>query len=144
MMAISDLPHVLAALNVTTTVFLTMGFLFIRQGQRGRHRACMIGALIVSAAFLAVYLYYHFNAGLARFGGIGWIRPVYFAILIAHVLMSLVITALVPVTVFLAATGRFDRHRVWARWTLPIWLYVAVSGVVVYVMAVHLFPFANG
>ncbi len=144
MIPISDLPHVLAALNVTTTVFLTMGFLFIRQGRRDRHRACMIGALIVSAAFLAIYLYYHFNAGLARFGGVGWIRPIYFTVLIAHVLMSLVITALVPVTVFLAATGRFDRHRAWARWTLPIWLYVAVSGVVVYVMAVHLFPFANG
>ena len=144
MIPISDLPHVLAALNVTTTVFLTMGFLFIRQGRRDRHRACMIGALIVSAAFLAIYLYYHFIAGLARFGGVGWIRPIYFTVLIAHVLMSLVITALVPVTVFLAATGRFDRHRAWARWTLPIWLYVAVSGVVVYVMAVHLFPFANG
>lgn len=144
MIAIPDLPHVLAALNLMTTIFLVAGYISIRQGRRDRHRTCMIGALTVSVLFLAIYLYYHFNAGLARFGGEGAIRPVYFTILISHILMSFIITAMVPVTVFLAATGRFEHHRAWARWTLPIWLYVTVTGVVVYVMAVHLFPFANG
>ena len=101
----------------------------------------MLAALAISAAFLAVYLYYHANAGLARFGGEGVIRPIYFTILIAHIVMAVVIVPLVPAAVYLALRGRFERHRRLARWTLPVWLYVTVSGVVVYVMAVHLYPY---
>lgn len=141
MIAIADLPHVNAALNAITIVFLGAGYYFIRNGQRGKHKACMLSAIAVSAAFLVTYLIYHFNSGLARFGGEGWIRPVYFTILIAHVLVAVVITVLVPITVVSALNGLFDRHRSIARWTWPLWMYVAVSGVVVYVMAVHLFPY---
>ncbi len=139
---IADLPHVNAALNAVTIVFLSAGFAFIRAGNRAWHRAAMIAALAASAGFLISYLIYHFNSGLAKFGGEGIIRPIYFSILIAHVLIAVVITALVPVTVWRALSGRFERHRRLARWTWPLWMYVAVSGVVVYVMAVHLYPFS--
>lgn len=138
---IADLPHVNAAFNAVTIVLLAAGFAFIRAGNRARHRAAMIAALVASAGFLVSYLIYHFNSGLARFGGEGIIRPIYFTLLIAHVLIAVVITALVPITVWRALTGRFEQHRRLARWTWPLWMYVAVSGVVVYIMAVHLFPF---
>ncbi len=142
MPAIADLPHILAALNGTTAILLTIGWVFIRRGDRARHKAMMVSALVCSALFLAIYLIYHANAGLAKFGGQGIIRPIYFTILIGHVLLSMAITVLVPTTVFLSLTGRLERHRRWARWTLPIWLYVSVSGIVVYVMAIHLYPLA--
>jgi uncharacterized membrane protein YozB (DUF420 family) len=144
MLQINELPHVLAGLNATTTAFLVAGFMMIRRGDQARHRLCMIAALACSAIFLAIYLYYHANAGLAKFGGTGMIRPVYFTILIAHIVGSTLILGMVPMTVFLSVTGRFERHRAWARWTLPVWLYVAVSGLVVYVLAVHMFPFSDG
>ena len=137
----ADLPHINAAFNALSIVFLALGFAFIRAGDRCRHRACMLAALVASAGFLVSYLIYHFNAGLARFGGEGIVRPIYFSILILHVLIAVVLTAMVPLTVWRALTGRFAQHRSIARWTWPLWMYVAVSGVVVYVMAVHLFPF---
>jgi uncharacterized membrane protein YozB (DUF420 family) len=143
MIAIADLPHVNAALNAVTIVFLSAGYYFIRSGEREKHKACMLGAIAVSAAFLVTYLIYHFNSGLARFGGEGWIRPVYFTILIVHVIVAVVITVMVPVTVVRALAGRFDRHRRIARWTWPLWMYVAISGVVVYVMAIHMFPYGG-
>lgn len=139
----TDLTHVNAALNAATIVFLGMGLWFILKGDRRRHRASMLVALAVSAMFLVSYLIYHFNAGLAKFGGEGAIRPIYFSILILHVVAAVVITPLVPVTVFRALSGRYDRHRKIARWTWPLWMYVAVSGVVVYVMAVHIYPYAG-
>ena len=139
----ADLTHVNAALNAATIVFLGMGLWFILQGDRRRHRASMLAALAVSAMFLVSYLIYHFNAGLAKFGGEGAIRPIYFSILILHVVAAVVITPLVPVTVFRALSGRYDRHRKIARWTWPLWMYVAVSGVVVYVMAVHVYPYGG-
>ncbi len=143
-MDISQLTHVIAALNGTSVVFLAAGFVYIRRGDRRRHRACMLSALAVSAAFLVVYLIYKYNAGFARFGGEGLIRPVYFTILAVHVLGAIVLTPLVPVTVYRALKGRFDRHRRLARWTWPLWVGVGVTGVVVYVMAVHLYPYAHG
>ena len=136
----ADLTHVNAALNAATIVFLGMGLWFILRGDRRRHRATMLAALAVSAMFLVTYLIYHFNAGLAKFGGEGAIRPIYFTVLALHVVAAVVITPLVPVTVFRALSGRYDRHRKIARWTWPLWMYVAVSGVVVYVMAVHIYP----
>jgi putative membrane protein len=140
MLAIADLPHVNAALNSVTIAFLAAGLYFIRQGMRDRHRACMIGALVASVAFLVTYLIYHFNSGLAKFGGEGLIRPVYFTLLITHVLAAIVITPMVPITAYRALTGSFERHKRIARWTWPLWMFVAVSGVVVYAMAIHLYP----
>ena len=141
MIDVADLTHVNAALNAATIVFLGMGLWFILRGDRRGHRAAMLAALAVSAMFLVTYLIYHFNAGLAKFGGEGAIRPIYFTVLALHVVAAVVITPLVPVTVFRALSGRYDRHRKIARWTWPLWMYVAVSGVVVYVMAVHVYPY---
>lgn len=138
---IADLPHVLAGINVVSTAFIVGGYVCIRRGKRTFHRASMIAAAAASLAFLAVYVVYHLNAGLARFGGEGAVRPIYFTLLIAHIIMAVVIVPLVPATFYMALSGRLERHRAWARWTLPIWLYTTVSGVVVYVMAVHLYPF---
>ena len=143
MIEIADLTHVNAALNAMTMVFLGVGLWFILRGERQRHRASMLAAFVVSGTFLVSYLVYHFNAGLAKFGGEGVIRPIYFTILILHVVAAVMITPLVPITLFRALTGRFDRHRTIARWTWPLWMYVAVSGVVVYVMSVHLFPYTG-
>ena len=141
MLSVYELPHLNAALNAVTIVLLGCGYWFIRHGERHRHKLCMLLAAIVSCLFLISYLIYHFNSGLARFGGEGMVRPIYFAILIAHVAIAVVITPLVPITLFRALSGQFDRHRRIARWTWPLWMYVAVSGVVVYVMAIHLYPF---
>jgi putative membrane protein len=141
---VADLTHVNAALNAATIVCLGMGLLFILRGEGRRHRAAMLAALAVSVTFLITYLIYHFNAGLAKFGGEGLIRPIYFTLLYLHVLIAVVITPLVPVTVFRALSGHYDRHRKIARWTWPLWMYVAVSGVVVSVMAVHMYPYGGG
>jgi putative membrane protein len=143
MIDIADLTHVNAALNAATMVFLGVGLWFIFRGERQRHRASMLAAFVVSVAFMISYLIYHFNAGLAKFGGEGVIRPIYFTILIVHVVAAVVIVPLVPITLSRALAGRFDRHRKIARWTWPLWMYVALSGVVVYVMSVHLFPYTG-
>ncbi len=142
MIAIADLSHVNALLNAISSIFLIAGYGAIRRGRRDRHRACMLAAAAVSVLFLISYLTYHFNSGLARFGGEGAIRVFYFAFLIAHVAIAIVIVPLVPITLFRALSGRFDRHRRIARWTLPLWLYVTTSGVVIYIMAVHLYPWS--
>lgn len=133
-------PHLLAALNMTTAVLLATGYVFIRRGDKLSHRKCMLAAISVAVVFMAVYIYYHANAGLAKFGGEGVIRTVYFTILIAHVSIAVTIPVLAPWTAFRALKGRFAKHRKMARWTLPLWLYVSASGVVVYVMSIHLFP----
>jgi putative membrane protein len=138
---VQDLTHVMAGLNGLSVLCLMAGYLFIRNGERNKHRASMIAALSVSALFLVFYVIYKANFGFAKFGGEGWIRPVYFTILAAHVLGAIAITPLVPWTVYWALKEKFDRHRRLARWTWPLWMYVGVSGVAVYVMAVHLFPF---
>lgn len=138
--AVSDLPHINAALNAASTVMLTLGYVYIRRGDQQHHRQCMIVALVFSALFLVTYLIYHANSGLARFGGEGIIRPIYFTLLIVHVLAAAVVTVMVPITVSRALRQRFDRHRAIARWTWPLWMFVTISGVVVYIMAVHLYP----
>jgi uncharacterized membrane protein YozB (DUF420 family) len=143
MLSISDLPHVNATFNAISIGFLSFGYYYIRSGDRATHKKCMLGAAVASAAFLVTYLIYHFNAGLAKFGGEGIIRPIYFTILIVHVLAAIVITPLVPMTLWRALTGNFKKHRRIARITWPLWMYVAISGVVIYVMAIHLFPYAG-
>ncbi len=139
-MEITQLPHVLAGLNGLTIVLLIAGFAFIRRKNRTAHRACMLGAVSLAVLFLMVYVYYHANAGLAKFGGAGLIRPIYFTILIAHIIGAVALVPMVPITLLRALKGRFGRHKRIARWTWPLWLYVSASGVVVYVMAIHIFP----
>ena len=133
------LPTLNAILNATSAVCIVSGFLFIRRKRVNAHRACMITAVIASAFFLVSYLYYHAQVGSVPFQGQGWIRPVYFTILISHTVLAVVIVPLVLVTLTRALRGRFDRHRQIARWTLPIWLYVSVTGVIVYWMLYHLY-----
>ena len=122
------------ALNALASLFLLAGYVFVRQQKIGAHRACMLGALATSALFLTSYLIYHYNVGSRPFTGTGPIRLVYFAILISHVLLAIAIVPMVLVTVSLALTRRFDRHRRIARITWPLWMYVSITGVIVYVM----------
>lgn len=128
------LPTVNAGLNLTATLLLTAGWFFIRRRQIERHRACMLGALGMSVLFLLSYVVYHANVGSVPYQGVGAARVVYFTILITHVILAAAIVPLAIVTLSRALARRFDRHRRIARWTLPIWLYVSVTGVVIYVM----------
>jgi putative membrane protein len=137
-MQVTDLPLVNAALNASATVFLLAGWRFIRRGDRQRHRAMMIAALACSTLFLASYLTYHYHAGSRPYGGTGTLRAVYFFVLITHVILAAAIVPLVILTVGRAWRGRFARHRAIARWTLPLWLYVSVTGVIVYLMLYRL------
>jgi putative membrane protein len=140
MIAIRDLPHVLAVINAATIVVLLRAYFLIRARDRDGHRRTMFVAIGLGVAFLAVYLVYHAFAGLAKFGGYGAIRPIYFTLLAVHVFMAFVVAVLVPITFYNAMRQRFAIHRRFARVTMPAWLFVAVSGLVVYVMAVHLYP----
>jgi putative membrane protein len=133
-MSVYDLPAVNATLNALATLCLLAGYLFIRQGRRDAHRAAMVGALVLSALFLTSYLVYHYHVGSRPFTGEGWIRTVYFTVLITHVVLAIVIVPLVVITVSRALAARFDRHRRIARWTWPLWMYVSVTGVIVYLM----------
>ena len=144
MFDIQDLTHVNATLNAISVCFLLAGYNFIRSGERERHRFCMLAAVAVSALFLVSYVTYKANSGFAKFGGEGWIRPVYFSILAAHVIGAALLVPMVPWTLFRALKGEFDRHRKLARFTWPLWVYVGISGVVIYVMAVHLYPTPSG
>ena len=128
------LPALNATLNAISTIFLVVGWTFIKRRDMGRHRACMLAALATSALFLTSYLVYHANVGSVPFQGQGPIRTVYFAILITHIILAALILPLALVTLSRALSRRFDRHRQIARWTLPIWLYVSVTGVVIYLM----------
>jgi putative membrane protein len=139
-MSISDLPTLNASLNGVATIFLTLGYIFIRQQKIEAHRKCMVAALITSMLFLTSYVIYHYNAGSVPFTGQGWIRWVYFPILISHIILAMVIVPLVLMTVVRAFKERFELHKKVARWTWPIWMYVSVTGVIIYVMLYHLYP----
>ncbi len=132
-------PAIDAVLNGTSAVLLVVGRTFIARGKIALHRAVMITALISSSLFLVSYLYYHAHVRLVHFQGQGWVRPVYFGILISHTILAAVIVPMVIITLSRALRERFDRHRVIARWTFPLWLYVSVTGVVIYVMLYHLY-----
>ena len=134
MFSVTSLPHLNALLNAVSAVLLLTGYCFIRQRNVDAHRRCMLAALVCSGLFLTSYLIYHFNVGSVRFEGEGWIRVVYFGVLVSHTVLATAIVPLVVITVLRALRGRFDRHRVIARWTLPLWLYVSVTGVAVYWM----------
>jgi uncharacterized membrane protein YozB (DUF420 family) len=136
----SLLPSVNAVLNAASALLLTAGYHFIRRRRVAAHKACMVSAFVLSILFLASYLYYHAQVGSVRFTGVGWIRPVYFTILVTHTALAAVVPPLAIVTIHRAWRGRFESHRRIARWTLPIWLYVSVTGVIVYWMLYHLAP----
>ena len=138
MITISDLPTVNATLNTISTVLLTVGFLMIRRRKIVAHRNCMIAAFVVSGLFLTSYLIYHYHAGSTPFEGSGWIRSVYFAVLIPHIILAASILPLALITLYFALRKRFTKHRRIARWTLPIWLYVSITGIIVYWMLYHL------
>ena len=137
---ISQLPHLNALLNTTSAILLVIGYRFIRQRRLNAHRNCQVSAVVTSVLFLTSYLIYHYYHGDTKFLGQGIVRPFYFAILISHVVLAIVIVPLVLVTLYRAARGDFLRHRKIARWTLPIWLYVSVTGVIVYLMLYHIYP----
>ena len=137
---VSALPTVNAILNGTSAILLVTGYVLIRRRNVTAHRACMGTAFVTSTVFLISYLTLRYYAGMTSFTGQGWIRPVYFTILISHTILAAAIVPLALVTLSRALRARFDRHVRIARWTLPLWLYVSVTGVVVYVMLYHLFP----
>ena len=138
-MNVSDLPALNATLNAIAAVLLLIGYREIRRGRIERHRAAMIGACVTSTLFLISYVIYHTAAGSRPFTGQGPIRAVYFVVLISHVLLAAAILPMVLVTLARALRAQFDRHAALARWTLPIWLYVSVTGVAVYLMLYHWF-----
>ena len=136
MISVSDLPALNATLNATSTVLLTLGYYCIRRRQLTAHKRCMVGAFTTSTLFLASYLVYHFQVlpGSVRFAGTGWSRNVYYTVLLTHIVLAAVILPLALVTLSRALKERFDKHRQIARLTLPLWLYVSVTGVVIYWM----------
>jgi uncharacterized membrane protein YozB (DUF420 family) len=127
-----------AVLNTLASVLLVAGWMFIKRGNVRAHRAAMVAAFVTSAVFLACYLTYHYLVGHVPFRGQGAIRPVYFAILISHILLAVAVPVLALRMFFLAWKGRWEAHRRLGRWTMPIWLYVSVTGVVIYAMLYHL------
>lgn len=143
MIGVHDLPLVNASLNATTAVLLVTGYVLIRRGRVAAHRACMGTAFGVSALFLISYLTYHVSVGSIRFTTTGWPRPLYLTVLATHTVLAALVVPLALVTLARALRGQFDRHRRIARWTLPVWLYVSVTGVLVYLMLYVIWPSAE-
>lgn len=137
-MAITDLPLLNASLNALATVFLVTGYVFIRRGRTEQHKRCMLAALAASTAFLISYVIYHSQAGSKPFSGTGALRVIYFAILGTHIPLAAAIVPLALLTAFRGLRGQFDRHVRIAVWTFPLWLYVSVTGVIIYLMLYHL------
>ena len=145
-MSLGDLPAVNACLNGLSAVFLTAGYGFIRRGNKVAHRNCMVSAFAASSVFLACYLTYHigmrihYGKGHTEFHEPAWFRPIYLAILFSHLALAVVIVPLALITLHRAVKGRFDLHKKIARWTWPIWMYVSVTGVVIYLLLYQIFP----
>lgn len=146
MMSFTDLPVVNACLNGLSVLLLTAGFVFIKRGNKLAHRQCMLGALVTSTVFLACYLTYHYQMkrvygeAHTRFLEPAWFRPFYLAILLTHLLGAFAIVPLVIITTTRALRERFDAHKKIARWTWPVWMYVSVTGVVIYLLLYQIFP----
>ncbi len=130
-------PALNASLNAASALFLVLGYIMIRLRRIQAHRVCMAAAFLLSTAFLVSYVVYHLNVGSVRFAGQGWIRPVYFTLLLSHIVLAAAILPLALITLARALRERFDAHRRIARWTLPIWLYVSVTGVAIYWLLYH-------
>lgn len=143
-MGIHDLPAVNASLNALSAVWLTLGLRFIRRKNRSAHRTCMIAAILTSVLFLTSYIVYHAHVGTTRFQTTGWIRTLYLGILGTHTVLAVAVVPLVAITLTRALRGRFDSHRRIARITWPVWLYVSITGVVIYGMLYHLDPALRG
>jgi putative membrane protein len=140
-MTLHDLPAVNGTLNGLSAVFLSAGFAFIKQKKVASHRACMITAFVTSVAFLICYLTYHiFVHTVTVFRDPLWFRPIYLTILFTHVVLAVVIVPLAIMTLSRALRERFDQHRKIARWTWPLWMYVSVTGVIVYLILYQIFP----
>ncbi len=144
MTPLAILPHLNAALNGLATCLLLSGLYFVRRGETKSHRACMLSTAGVSSLFLVSYVTLRIYAPILPFGGEGVVRLVYYGILISHVTLAMVLVPLVGVTLVRALKERFDRHRVIARWTWPVWLYVSITGLVVYFMLYQLYPVNAG
>ena len=136
------LPTLNAVLNAASACFLGLGYYYIQTRNIKAHRNCMVSAFVTSCVFLISYLTYHAMAGTTRFTAQGWIRPVYFTILGTHTLLAVVMVPMILITLSRALRERFDRHKAIAIWTWPVWVYVSVTGVVIYVMLYHLYPTA--
>ena len=143
MFALTDLPALNASLNATSAILLTAGYCFIRRRQIAAHKRCMLAACVTSTLFLMSYLTYHYYVGSMPFRGQGWVRPLYFAILISHTILAAAIVPLVLITLFRAWKAEFVKHVRLARWTWPIWMYVSVTGVIIYMMLYQLFPLTS-
>lgn len=139
-MNLSDLPAVNACLNSLSAIFLSAGYFFIRRKNQTAHRNCMVSAVVTSTLFLICYLIYHFYAGRTVFNDPAWFRPIYLTILLTHTVLAVVILPLVLVTLTRALRQRFDAHKRIARWTWPIWMYVSVTGVIIYLLLYQIFP----
>ena len=140
-MSLNDLPACNAFFNGMAAVFLTAGFVFIRRKDRATHQKCMIAAVCSSVLFLIGYLTYHFGGhGFTRFQNPPWFRPIYLTLLLTHTVLAVVIVPLVLITLTRALRERFDAHRKIARWTWPLWMYVSVTGVVIYFLLYQIFP----
>jgi uncharacterized membrane protein YozB (DUF420 family) len=139
LLTISDLPALNATLNAIAGVFLVTGYVLVKRGRPDLHRRCMLGALGASTLFLVSYVTYHSYAGSRPFTGTGAVRLVYFAILITHVILAALIVPLALVTASRGLRGQYARHVRIARWTLPLWLYVSVTGVIIYLMLYQLY-----
>ena len=137
-MSVNDLPTLNAVLNLISATLLLIGYRYIKRGNQGKHKKFMISALVTSALFLTSYLIYHYYVGSVPYPHYDWTRPVYFVVLIPHVILAAVMTPFILVMVWWALRGSFDRHRRLARWVWPVWMFVSVSGVTVYLMLYRL------
>ena len=145
-MSIHNLPAVNATLNGLSAIFLALGFFYIKRGDKIAHRNCMISAFVTSVVFLACYLTYHtwlavvLHQGPTRFLNPAWFRPIYLTILITHTILAAVIVPLILLTLWRAKKQNFEAHKKIARWTWPLWMYVSVTGVVIYILLYQIFP----
>jgi putative membrane protein len=139
MLDLSIFPALNATLNGASAVLITTGRVLIKRKKVALHRACMLAAVATSTLFLASYVYYHAHVGSVRFPGQGWIRPAYFALLISHTVLAAAVVPLVLLALIAGLRGRFERHRRVARWAFPIWLYVSVTGVMVYIILYQIY-----
>ncbi|MBI2967603.1 MAG: DUF420 domain-containing protein [Bacteroidetes bacterium] len=138
---LARLPVLNAALNASTAILLSAGFYFITKKQVLRHKLCMISAFILSCLFLISYIVYHYSIGHTPFGGSGIIRYIYYFILISHIILSVIIIPLSLTTLYRALSGRIAKHKIIARWTLPLWLYVAITGILIYLLMLPYYQF---
>ena len=133
-MTVTELPSLYTIFNACALLHIILGLTMIKMGHKKAHIVSMVIALLFSTAFLGCYLYYHYHAGHVRFAGQGWTRPVYFTILFSHIPLAVLSLPLIIMTVLPALRQRFDKHKRMAKWTVPVWLYVSVTGIIIYMM----------